>query len=91
LEWSKNLTQAIKAGVFSDEKAEWLSGMSLNDTISSALVWASDANAYVCTTVLPQGVEAVEGSDIGDGYYESAVDTVELQIARGGVVDSWSH
>ena len=83
LTWSKNLTLAIKDGIYVDEKANWLSGMNLNDTISSALGWARDANALVCSVVIPNGVDAVEGVELGTAYYDSAVETVELQIARG--------
>jgi hypothetical protein len=81
--WSKNLTQAIKDGVFSAETPAWVASMHLNDTISTALNWARDTNALVCSIVIPQGVAAVEGMELGDAYYESAVDGVELQIARG--------
>lgn len=80
--WSRNLTQAIKDGVFKDEKASWLSGMTLNDTIDSALIWARDSNAQVCSVVLPNGAEQVEGMELGSTYYESTVDTVETQIAK---------
>jgi hypothetical protein len=89
--WSKNLTLAIKDGIFSSVKASWLFEMTLNDTTESALVWARDANAHVCTTVLPEGVEAVEGTDLGNAYFASAVDAVELQIARGETSDMNRH
>lgn len=32
---------------------------------------------------MPEGVAEVAGTDIGSGYYDSAVGTVELQIAKG--------
>lgn len=81
--WSHNLTQAMKHGVFSAETQAWVSNMHLNDTISTALNWARDSNALVCSTVIPQGIAAVEGMELGDAYYESVIDGVELQIAKG--------
>jgi hypothetical protein len=81
--WTKNLTKAIDDGVYKTQKALWLSGMSLNDSVSSSMVWARDSNAFVCTKVLPDGVEAVEKGDLADAYFDSVIDTVELQIAKG--------
>ena len=91
VDWSKNLTQAINDGIFKDEKASRLSGMTLNDTTTSSLLWARDANAQVCTTVIPDGVQAVEDVDLGEAYFESAIDTVELQIARGEAMENSSR
>jgi hypothetical protein len=49
------------------------------------MVWAKDANAYVCSVVMPNNVTVLENSDdLYPEYYDSAVDTVELQIAKGG-------
>jgi hypothetical protein len=81
--WSKNLTKAIDSGEYKGEKASWLSGMTLDDSVSSSLIWARDTNAFVCSKVLVGGVEAVEKGDLADAYYDSVVDTVELQIAKG--------
>lgn len=81
--WTKNLTKALDSGVYADQKSSWLSGMSLNDSVSSSMVWARDANTFVCSKVMPDGVSAVEKGDLADAYYDSVVDTVELQIAKG--------
>jgi hypothetical protein len=54
--WAKNLTEAIKTGVFKAQAADWLTGMDLSDPLSTALVWAGESNAWVCTTVLPEGI-----------------------------------
>lgn len=82
-DWSKNLTSAIDKGIYTADKAAWLSGMTLNDSITSSMLWATDSNAFVCSVVIPKGVAAVETGDLAGAYYESAVDTVELQIAKG--------
>ena len=81
--WSKNLTEGINSGIYSDQKADWLSGTTLNDSVSTAMIWARDSNAYICSTVMPNGVAAVQGVDLGSAYYSSVIDIVELQIAKG--------
>ena len=81
--WSANLIKALDKGIFKWEKATWLSGMTLDDSIDSAMIWARDSNAKVCSVVMPQGAEELEGMELGQAYYESAVDTVELQVAKG--------
>ena len=53
-------------------------------TLSAALAWAVDGNSYVCSVVLPEGETAVESTDLGGAYYQTAIDTIELQIAKGG-------
>ncbi len=64
--------------------AGWLTGMDLSDPVSSALGWATEANAFVCTTVLPDGIDAVQNQELGGDYYTAAIPVVQLQIARAG-------
>ena len=82
--WAATLTADIKTGKYKSQAASWLGGASIDDPISAALAWAADGNSYVCSVVLPNGEAAVESTDLGGDYYSSAVDTVELQIAKGG-------
>lgn len=49
-----------------------------------ALVWAGEANAKVCTYVLKDDLEGVEGQDLSGDYYEGAVPIVEELIAKAG-------
>lgn len=49
-----------------------------------ALVWAGDANRYVCSYVLRDDVQGVEGKELGGGYYAGAVPIVEELIAKAG-------
>ena len=58
--------------------------MELSDPQSSAMVWASDSNAYVCTTVMPNGVSAVENVDLDGAYYTSTLPVVKEQFAKAG-------
>ncbi|KAG9241820.1 hypothetical protein BJ878DRAFT_427279, partial [Calycina marina] len=50
----------------------------------TATKWATDANALVCTVVMPDGVDALQTSDLYPTYYNSVVPTVDMQIAKGG-------
>ncbi|QSZ33580.1 hypothetical protein DSL72_005148 [Monilinia vaccinii-corymbosi] len=83
--WAATLTTAIKTGTYSSLKAGWTKNIDIDDPITSSLTWASDTNAYVCSTVLPSGVSAVEGGDLStNGYYTAAIPVVKLQIAKAG-------
>lgn len=83
-DWAANLTTEIKNGTFASQAKSWLKGLDINDAKSSAMIWASDANKYVCSVVMPDGADALEDGDLYPEYYDSAVDTIELQIAKGG-------
>jgi S1/P1 Nuclease len=82
--WASQLSQSIKAGPYKSQAASWIQGIDITDGVSSSLIWAKEANAYVCLTVMPKGKAAVEGQELGTTYYETAVPVVELQIARAG-------
>ena len=81
--FATTLTNEIKTGTFADDKDSWLDGIDLSDPVGTATGWASDSNAFVCTVVMPNGVAAVEKGDLSTTYFNSAVDTIELQLARG--------
>lgn len=82
--WAATLTAAIKTGAYKAETKAWLHGMDLSDPISSALTWAVEANAFVCTTVMPKGVNTVRGQELSGAYYDTAIPVIQLQIARAG-------
>ena len=82
--WAANLTAEIKTGKYKKQAASWFGSASISDPVSAALTWATDGNSYVCSVVLPEGETAVESTDLGDAYYQGAIDTIELQIAKGG-------
>ncbi|KAK5167534.1 uncharacterized protein LTR77_007233 [Saxophila tyrrhenica] len=83
--WAANLTNSIRNGSFAAQSKSWLKGLDIEDPKASAMVWARDGNSYVCSTVLPDGTDPLEGEDLYPEYYEGAVDVVKLQIAKGGV------
>jgi hypothetical protein len=47
------------------------------------LSWASEANKYVCSDVIPAGVAAVEGIELDGAYYTAHYHAVRIQVARG--------
>lgn len=82
--WAATLTTSIKTGTYKSSAAGWLTGIDLSDAVSSAMIWATDSNAYVCTTVMPNGVAATEDVDLSGAYYTKALPIVELQVAKAG-------
>jgi hypothetical protein len=56
----------------------------LADAQTCALLWAGDANRFVCQYVLKDDVEGVEGVDLAGEYYEGAVPVIDQMIAKAG-------
>ncbi|EFQ32002.1 S1/P1 Nuclease [Colletotrichum graminicola] len=83
--WAAALTKDIKSGEFSaDAAGPWVSNIDLEDPEATALAWAAESNAFVCTVVMPNGLDAVEKKEIGGAYTTSAKSTVSMQIAKQG-------
>ncbi|OCL12051.1 nuclease S1 [Glonium stellatum] len=82
--WAANLTKEIKSGTYKSQKDSWLSGIDLSDPITTSMGWATDSNAFVCSTVFKGGVSAVSGMELDGSYYSTAVPVIELQIAKAG-------
>ena len=82
--WAKNITTAIKSGKYKSQAASWISGDSITNAVSSATRWATDANQYVCSVVMPHGYQTLETGDLSGAYYKGVIDTIELQVAKGG-------
>nr|POE78503.1 nuclease s1 [Quercus suber] len=83
--WAQNLTTEIDSGIYQQDAASWIASIDVTDPKATALSWAVDANAYVCSVVMPDGPAALESAaDLYPKYYDSAVATFELQIAKAG-------
>ncbi len=82
--FAKNLTASINNGAYGWNSSSWLEGTTLNDTLSTAMTWADQANRYVCSDVLAAGVAAVEQGDLSGSYYKAHFDVARVQIARAG-------
>ncbi|EDN92757.1 hypothetical protein SS1G_08621 [Sclerotinia sclerotiorum 1980 UF-70] len=83
-EWANVLTTAIKTGIYKSQAKSWLEDMNIGDPLTTALGWAKDSNAFICTTVIPDGAEVLQGKELSGEYYESGIPVVELQVARAG-------
>ncbi|KAH8657988.1 putative nuclease PA3 [Xylariales sp. PMI_506] len=82
--WATQLIKQIESGTYKSEAASWIADSDLSQVVDSATKWASDANAYVCTVVMPDGAAALQKGDLYPTYYDSVIPTIELQIAKGG-------
>jgi hypothetical protein len=78
--WAESLYEA------DPDPANSLTGecQDLADAQTCALLWAGEANTFVCSYVLKDDVEGVEGIDLAEEYYEGAVPVIDEMIAKGG-------
>ncbi|KAF2181713.1 hypothetical protein K469DRAFT_729262 [Zopfia rhizophila CBS 207.26] len=83
-DWATTLTSEIMNGSFAKDAKGWLNGMDVNDGIASAMYWAIDSNAFVCSTVVPKGADAVRDQELSGEYYETAIPVIQMQIAKAG-------
>lgn len=82
--WATTLTSSIQGGVYKSKAASWLKGIDIANAQATSLAWASEANAYVCSTVLKGGITAVKDKELDGAYYKAATPVIELQVARAG-------
>jgi hypothetical protein len=82
--WAVTLNNAIKVGEYQSEAASWLIGTDIKDPISSAMIWAKQANTYVCSTVMPKGPAVLNNTALDHTYYTAAIPVIQVQIARAG-------
>lgn len=83
-EWAGNITDKIRHGEFKAQSQKWLDGVDFADPNATALAWAREGNAYVCSHVLPEGPDAIVGQELGGDYYEKAAPVIELLVAQAG-------
>jgi hypothetical protein len=55
----------------------------LAEAQTCALLWAGEANKFVCSHVLKDDIEGVEGIDPAEKYYEGAVPVIDEIPKRG--------
>lgn len=83
-DWANALTTAIKTGIYQDQAKSWLESMNINDPLTAAMGWARDSNAFICTTVMPDGAEMLQGKELSGNYYNASIPVIQLQVARAG-------
>lgn len=49
-----------------------------------ALEWANEANRYICSYVLKDDVQGVEGKNLAGEYYEGVVPIVDYLVGKAG-------
>ena len=47
--WAAQLTHEIKSGKYAAASRGWLKAANISDPVATALAWATECNAYVCT------------------------------------------
>lgn len=83
--WANDLITEIDSGNYESQKASWISGLDVKDAKGTALEWATDANTFVCSKVMPDGASALTSSaDLYPTYYDGVIDTIQLQVAKAG-------
>jgi hypothetical protein len=82
--WAKTLTTSIQSGDYQSQASGWLTGIDLSDAQATSMGWATDSNAYVCSTVMPNGVSVLQGVDLSTTYYNTCMPVIELQFAKAG-------
>lgn len=82
--YADKLTDRIKTGQYKSNSSSWLDGMDLTDPVSSSMIWASDANSYVCSTVFAPGMAYINSTDLSGNYYNTSQPVFEELIARAG-------
>ena len=82
--FADTLISSINSGEYGWNASSWLSGTEISDPQGTAMSWASEANAYVCSDVLVGGIDAVESGDLGTTYYQKHGDVARIQIAKAG-------
>ncbi|KAF1351733.1 hypothetical protein EJ07DRAFT_136907 [Lizonia empirigonia] len=82
--WAASLTNDIKRGVYKKESKSWSKGLKAKKPVDTAMLWATDANAFVCSTVVPAGADAVRNQEISGAYYDTTIPVVTKQIAKAG-------
>ncbi|CAG5152582.1 uncharacterized protein ALTATR162_LOCUS2831 [Alternaria atra] len=84
--WAQTLIDAIDNtdGIYHLLSAGWIQGDTTSNVKDSVLRWSSEANALVCTVVMPNGPDVLKVGDLYPVYFDSVKDTVSLQIARAG-------
>ncbi|KAG8927850.1 hypothetical protein FRC01_006825 [Tulasnella sp. 417] len=78
--WTKKIVKELEFGQFRRHKWDWVSCTDIDDGAACPLVWAREANSFVCSYVLktdPTGKEA------SGAYYDGAAPIIEMQIAKG--------
>ena len=62
--WANTLITDITSGAYKSEAAGWIEGDNISDVVTTATRWESDANAFVCSVVMPNDAPALQQGDL---------------------------
>lgn len=83
--WATILTNQINNGSYKSLAPGWIKGISVTAAQTSALSWASDSNAFVCSTVFSESQAQIQAdTDLAGKYYNTALPIIQVQIAKAG-------
>ncbi|KAJ6258909.1 hypothetical protein Dda_5804 [Drechslerella dactyloides] len=68
-------------GMYALDRPRWRACLDVTSVQECAVIWASDANKYVCSYVL---ASPVEGKELGGPYADGAVPIIERMVAAAG-------
>ena len=81
MKWAEQLSQAaIQAGNATVDECT-----DIQDAETCALAWATEANTYVCSYVLKDGIEGVQGRNLAGKYYDEAVPIIDDLVGKAGL------
>ncbi|KOS19940.1 Nuclease S1 [Escovopsis weberi] len=83
--WAVQLADEIKTGKYAAHRDAWLKDLDMDNAVDTALAWARECNAVVCTHVFPEGPEAIRGQELSGEYFEKAGPVIERLVAQAGV------
>lgn len=64
--------------------------LDVSEAENCALQWANEANSYICSYVLKDDVQGVEGKNLAGKYYEGAIPIVDYLVRKAGFrLGSW--
>lgn len=81
--WSEYLIDNLHSGFLFPRKMSWLRDLSLCFPAHTSMVWAKDANAYMCSAVMPNGSNVLEGQELSGDYLTNNTAVVHRQVAKG--------
>ncbi|KAF3910260.1 hypothetical protein ABW21_db0204868 [Orbilia brochopaga] len=82
--FAKGIINDLEKGIYKDQKDDWNSCGSLKRGTACPKAWAQDANKFVCSNVLVNGVDAVKDHDVSGEYYKTNAPIARQQLAKGG-------
>lgn len=83
--WADTLHAEIESGKYTTHRGEWSACIDPAKAEECALVWASEANKWMCDYVLPATYPVgFDGQELSGDYFQGAVPIVDELVAKAG-------